>query len=349
MLIPRYHTVAAGAIAATVAIAGPAMAEPNHHHHRHLAAGCSVVSVPAKLASGAAATIRGDLCMPTTSANGAVQILMSGITYDSHYWTLPPALGQPSYVAAQQARGYATLTLDRLGSGKSTHPAADEVNYDVDVNAVHDAVNALRNGLGNTSFSRVFLVGHSFGSGVMLGEASRYNDVTGIVLSGFAHAAGPKATELPGALVSAESDPITAPSDPPDGYLTTAVGKRSYFFYDTSDASPVTIAADEATKSTVTSGEVATLGSPYDMTLAAGLKAPTLLALGGKDALSCGGQPDISCTSVDELLTYEKGVFTGGNQLDGYILPGAGHAMNLARNAADWYAKAADWMSGVKG
>jgi pimeloyl-ACP methyl ester carboxylesterase len=348
MPIPRYHTVAAGAIAATVAIAGPVMAEPNHHH-RHRAGGCSVVSVPVKTASGASATVRGDLCTPARSANGALQILMGGVTYDSHYWTLPPTLGQPSYVAAQQAKGYATLTLDRLGSGKSSRPAADDVNYDVDVSAVHDTVTAVHNGLGGSSFSRVFLVGHSFGSGVMLGEASRYNDVTAVVLSGFAHAAGPKATELPGALVSAKTDPITAPGNPPDGYMTTAVGKRSYFFYDTADASAMTIAADEATKSTVTNGELTTLGSPYDATLAAGVKVPTLLAVGGKDALSCGGQPNISCTSVDELLTYEKGVFTGTGQLDGYILPGAGHAINLARNATDWDTKAADWMSGVKG
>jgi pimeloyl-ACP methyl ester carboxylesterase len=304
---------------------------------------CTAVSVPMTLASGSAVHVGGRLCRPAP-ANGTVQVLLSGGTYDARYWTLPPVPGQASYVASQNARRFTTLTVDRLGTGASSRPPADAVTYDEDVNSVHAMVGALRAGAFGPAYARIFLVGHSYGSGEALGEASKYDDVTGVVLSGFAHAAGPKANDLLAALVPADTDPVTAPSNPPSGYLTTDAGSRASLFYNTEDASPATIAADEATKSTLTTGEENTLAAPYAAGIAAALKVPALLAVGGDDVLTCGG-PYLACSSSSEILAFERQIFTGDEPLDAYILPGSGHSMNLAANASQWYAAAAGWIA----
>jgi pimeloyl-ACP methyl ester carboxylesterase len=347
MPFTRRLAVMASAVVATVALAGPATAESGSSRAGHRVAGCSRVTVPVQLGSGGQAEVTGTLCRPA-SPNGTVQVLLSGLTYDAHYWTLPPVPGQSSYVTDQNARGFTTLTVDRLGTGGSDRPPADAVTYAEDLESVHQMVTRLRAGVGGTTFSRIFLVGHSYGAGEAVGEAALYQDVTGVVLTGFAHANGPKSADLPPALVPASTDPITRLGDPPDGYLTTAAGKRSSLFYDTADASAVTIVADEATKSTMTTGEQNTAVVPYDPAIAAAVTAPTLIALGGKDGLVCGG-PYLACSSGDEVAAYERYVFTGSARLDGYVLPGSGHSMNLARNAAQWYAEAAGWMNSVSG
>ncbi|WP_240690607.1 MULTISPECIES: alpha/beta hydrolase [unclassified Amycolatopsis] len=307
---------------------------------------CHEVVVKVRLPSGAAAKLRGELCRPDRTASDVVEVLLAGLTYDRAYWEIGPDVTAPSYRKSMNARGYSTLALDRLGTGSSDRPEASEVSFAAEVDSVHQVVERLKAGLDGPAFKRVVLAGHSFGAGVALGESVAYHDVAGVLLSGYAHAAGPKLSDFGAGLVSAKTDPVLGRTNPPDGYLTTAIGRRAEFFYNVANAAPAAIVQDEAFKSTMTTGEQASIGSSYDPHLAAQVNVPVLIALGQDDQLLCGGQW-LKCSSAEEVQGYERQFFTGSARLDAYLLPGAGHAMNLHRNASVWYAVAAAWTASL--
>jgi hypothetical protein len=67
------------------------------------------------------------LCLPTGKPTPAtVQVLVHGITYDHRYWNIAdpadPQGDRYSWEAAAAKAGYATVAIDRIGAGASTHP-----------------------------------------------------------------------------------------------------------------------------------------------------------------------------------------------------------------------------------
>lgn len=91
-----------------------------------------------------------------------------------------------SYVRAANKRGYATLNIDRLGDGRSTHPLSSFDNFYADVSTVHQVVTALRDSRLGTPFGKVIEVGHSLGGIVTMTEAGLYKDVNAIMPTGIA-------------------------------------------------------------------------------------------------------------------------------------------------------------------
>lgn len=297
---------------------------------------CRTVTVPVT----GAETVAGTLCTPAGPPARTIEVLVSGLTYDRIYWQLPAGPDSPGYQLALARAGYATLAVDRLGTGASSHPAASELTYPNELAALHQVIGAVRAGtLG--SYRHLVLVGHSYGSGLAVGEAGSYHDVDALVLSGWAHAQGSAGTAFYGALTDARTDPVTGPSNPPAGYLTTTPGSRASFFDASGDASPAVEWADEATKSTLSQAELATISDAYDPGLAAAVSVPVLVAIGQRDVLTCG--VTLACGSAAEIGQYESQLFTGSPGLTGYLLAGAGHSINLAGNAGDWFRASASW------
>jgi hypothetical protein len=69
--------------------------------------------------------IWGRLCLPAQPVNsGAVQVLISGATYNHYYWDLPVDRPQYSYVGYTTDAGYATFNIDRIGTRVITADAA---------------------------------------------------------------------------------------------------------------------------------------------------------------------------------------------------------------------------------
>ncbi|MFW6692220.1 alpha/beta hydrolase [Streptomyces sp. MAR4 CNX-425] len=285
--------------------------------------------------------LEGELFLPAGDPPDTVQLLLSGLTYDRRYWTAPGALGYTRHAAGE---GYAVLALDRPGTGGSVHPPADQVTVDSNVAAVHQVIAALRRGApGLPAFRHVVAVGHSLGSGIALIESTRHRDLDALVVTGLMHAFGPLYPEVIPALYPAAEDPLLAPANPPENYLTTRPGRRAALYEHHAGMHPGMSEYHEETKSTVTSGEGFTLEAIYQPETAAGVNVPVLLVMGQEDRLFGGG--DASTDDAESVVAYERKFYTGTTDLEAFVVPRAAHSLNVHRTAPSWYRAAHEWLA----
>lgn len=167
------------------------------------------------------------LCTPPSTST-TLQVLSHGIGFTRTYWDFPSY----SYVDAALARGYATLTYDRLGSGASRLSSRtggdldpiNELQAPLEVALVSALTSIARAGqlgqAGNASFDRVLHVGHSLGSISLYGAVAAVPGLSdGIALTGFT----PNGSYVP--YFHFASDFVSAAGGTagyPGGYLTFA-------------------------------------------------------------------------------------------------------------------------------
>jgi alpha-beta hydrolase superfamily lysophospholipase len=285
--------------------------------------------------------IRGWLCQPKQQTR-TVQLLVAGMTYDHVYWTGPDG-PDAGYVRAALAAGSAVFVFDRIATGDSDTPPADQVTLDAEATVTHQLVTALRNGeLGR--FSDVVGVGHSYGSMILQAETAAHDDLNRLVLTGLLHDLNLD-TEgaFAGDLYPAQSDPAYAKAALPDGYLTTKPGSRAQFFLDPATATPGAIGWDERTKATATTGEMA-LDLNREVADSANVHIPVLLVVGGADAIFCG--PGLPCGSTHDLCTRELGFYPASTDLDAALIPDTGHSITLHRTAGVAAVAINGWITG---
>ena len=305
---------------------------------------CSEVRLPVALAPGEPKQyeVYGQLCGQSPLGDRTVQVLVSGTTYSHTYWDFPYQPENYSYVDALTQAGYATFNIDRIGIGNSSRPPADQVTVTSNVYVLDQVVQGLRSGqVGGVPQSRVMLVGHSSGAfASVVGVASQDSDLAGVILSGFLHNQDFNwLDEFINAFYPAQLDPRFSGQNLPEGYLTTRPGTRESLFYEPS-ADPQVIALDEATKATVTTGEATTNGAAIFADTSRQIRVPVFLAVGQYDGSFCTGT---ICESAENVAAFEANFFSPEAQLQTYVLPGAGHSMNLAVNASDWFEAAHQW------
>jgi pimeloyl-ACP methyl ester carboxylesterase len=226
---------------------------------------CRDVNITTGLSAAAPQNLHvyGQLCEPAGAAPKTIQVLVHGGTYSHTYWNFPGFDGKYSYTDYMNRAGYATLAIDLLGVGNSSHPPSVAVTIDSEAYAIHSAIQAARGGVLGSSFSKVILVGHSLGTLTNDVEAATYHDEDGFIATGTSH--GPGVLGLAKIFAHAEPailDPVTAPQVPLGdvGYLSVP-GARSAF-YAGGDVDPAVEAADEATRSPDPAGYAGTL-APY--------------------------------------------------------------------------------------
>ncbi|MQA12824.1 MAG: alpha/beta fold hydrolase [Pseudonocardiaceae bacterium] len=303
------------------------------------------MNIPVALSEGAPKdyTIYGEMCAPNGEPTPTVQLLLHGGTYSHIYWDFPYQDGKYSYVRHTVPRGYTTLAIDRIGAGNSSHPVSTKVGLESNAFTVHQIVQRLRtDGLGAGSFSKVVLVGHSYGSFTSWLEASTYRDVDGVIVTGALHELAPVGAASIATYLSwpAALNPRWRQLDP--GYLTTRPDTRAPFFYNTENADPDVIAMDERTKETVTATELATFPPRMYIPTTEGIRVPVFLVVGQKDAVWCGtGGAD--CTSAEAVEASESPHYGPETCLQTFVLPNSGHDVNLHLNAHDWYEAADRW------
>lgn len=309
-------------------------------------ASCQELDVPVSLDILLAAHVHVQLCVPGGERHSAVQVLLPGATYNSYYWDFPYQPDTYSYVRAANAAGYPTLNVDRVGTGGSSREPSVAVTLASQAAVVHQLVGKLRAGaIGGIAFPRVVLVGHSLGSALAEAEASTYHDVAGVVLTGATHHVS--AVDLTGAVLTAA---YPAGEDPKFGsgydigYITTIPGERASVFYAAPDTDAGVVAVDEAEKDVVSATELAGAVLELTGTASRDITAPVLIAQGGADLLFCSGPLSSDCSGAAALYWQEAPYFCAAARLRTYVLPGAGHDVNLERNAADYRRAVADWL-----
>lgn len=332
----RWVTVV-GAILATTAmtlsLGASASATPGP------ASPCKAVSFPVTLEhSPQAQTIAGRLCGPR---NTKVQVLVPGYTYNSTYWDFGYRPETYSYARYAVARGQSVLLIDRLGTGRSSKPDALSLTLFEHAHTLHQVVQALRTGRVGPVFTKVAVVGHSLGAATAQTEASRYHDVDAVILSDWLHTPWTGTFDVVfGTNLPASAVPWLAGR--PAGYNTTFDGIRARF-YNLGNTDPRVVAHDENTRDTGTLAEAATIPLvTFNPAVTQGITAPVLLAVGQYDSIFCG--PVWPCDSARTVVDRERPNFSGTRDLSGYVLPNAGHNINLHRNSQEWFAVATRWV-----
>lgn len=334
--------------ALTITTSGPVSAATIGRTTPH----CRDVEIPTGLAADAKPIYRvyGQLCTPAGGPGRTIQVLVHGGTYSHTYWDFPGFHDKYQYSQVMNRAGYATLAIDLLGVGHSSHPPSTQVTITAEAYAVHVTIQAARHGGLGSRYRRVILVGHSLGTLTNDVEASTYHDEDGFIATGTSH--GPGLTGLGSIFAKVRPallDPVMASQIPAGdiGYLSTP-GARPVF-YRGGRVDPKIERADESTRQPVADGYAATL-LPYliDTSLlhTNQIRAPVLLVNGRKDAVFCkqgGGGATTDCASAAALKRAEAPYYAPSARLATYVLAHSGHDINLVPDAHRWYEVALRW------
>jgi len=313
---------------------------------------CRATKTAAMLLPGLPVTVAGRLCLPTTLEPKAIQLLIHGGTYNGgSYWDPAYEPDRFSYVRAATRAGYATFAVDRVGYGRSTRVPSTALTGSGQSDVVHQLVRALRDGrVDGRRWEKVIAVGHSMGSGIVVLEAATYHDVDGVVLTGMTHHISPTKTihAFITYLQPALLDQQLGQEGYDPGYLTTRPGTRAAFFYSPADSDPGIVAMDEATKDVVSTTEVTEIVSvAFGTDKSRGIDVPVLLAVGSADDIFCRGDFSGDCRSAETLHSQEGVYFSPGACLQTYVVPGAGHDVDLSINASRYRLEELQWVDSV--
>jgi pimeloyl-ACP methyl ester carboxylesterase len=311
---------------------------------------CTALQVPVSLAQVPGASLYGELCVPATGTPSAVQLLVHGATYNRYYSDWPYRPNFYSYVRQMVGAGYATLNIERLGYGRSTHPLSTLATLPNETEALSQVVDKLRSGqIGGRAFSRVIWVGHSLGTLYGWLEASVAQNVDAFVLTGLLHSVKPSWLALAGqSATPAPLDASFATSGLDAGYLTFKPGTRAPLFYWTPTADPNVIALDERLKDTVSGTEfgaaVPLFNSPPPQTAPSrAIKVPTLVVVGQHDRVMCD-EDGLIC-SQENVANAERPYYAPAARLKVLIAPETGHDLQLHKTAPETGEKILDWLS----
>lgn len=275
--------------------------------------------------------VEGYLKIPGSPSGRTLQVLLPGATANAAYWDFPYKPMQYSYVRAMNQGGYATLSLEWLGTGQSSVPPASQVTTDSDAATVHQVVQQLRSRRYG-HFGKIVLVGWSLGSSISILEDSEYHDVDGVVSTGFDHDLSPKVSVFKALMHPANQDPVLAARHLPDGYITTKPGQRGVFYY-LPNADPAVVAVDEATKDTSTPGQVeGSIVIVHSRAMSESVNVPVLVVTGQDDPWFINPRNDAA-------------YYPPAAHLQIIVQPAAGHALNLQRNAPQLFRKIRAWFN----
>lgn len=298
------------------------------------------------------------LVMPAHGRSEVVQMMSGPLLWNAGYWSVEdPREGTDRYhwTAHAVRAGYATLAIDRIGLGRSSRPPAGRVTFESNLYVNHQVARALREGRiegpsGPVSFRRVVAVSQSFSSCFTEHIISRYPDDFDLaILSGWTH--DPRLDNfelriLPNFIDASRDDRFPGW---PEGYRTTRWGSRHTIFLAPADSDPRLLEQDEReTKATLTGGEMETMLASLELPL--DIRIPTLFAMGGSDPLFAKaplppGPYGTDCSSAEAMLAQEAPRLGARiPSLDGYVLPGSGHNLNVMPNARSWFAFAGAWL-----
>lgn len=324
------------AIAATAALAITMTPSPAQAHgtlpfkiHSSGKGWCVTAEVPVSPADGQARSweVSATYCQPFRWQGREVDILTHGATYTGDYWDWKQQPELYSYVGKTLAAGRATLDYDRIGNGDSTRPLSTEITMASDAWVLHQLVR----GLHFLGYRQINSVSHSYGSGVALAEASTYDDVSTVVLSGYLHR--PSNPAVTAGNYPANLDPKFADAGLDGGYLTSRPGVRGTSFHaPTSD--PAVVAFDDEHKDLVSLtgllGFLSARGVPAGDNISRLVNVPVLVVNGQQDAIFCY-QPAVFNCADEAAVTANEAPFY--QSVEVHTVADSGHDLTLHQSA----------------
>ena len=304
---------------------------------------CEEQRIPVRLAEDGMRTysLVGQLCWTGELENKTLQVLVSGAGYGAVYWDFPYESDTYSYARAALRAGDAIFNFDRMGMGLSDHPFGVSLDVDTQAYILHQTLNALD--VDNT-FGAVVMLGHSFGSTVILAHALTWPEQSdGIVLTGFVHNVNPGFGPAmgQGIAVAAFSDPLAGTLFDPT-YVISKPDSRGDVFYTRANTDPDVIATDDATRETTAAGELISMSRYFDDKSKA-LSVPVMVLIGENDFVVCGG--DLDCTDHAAVVAHESAFYPAAACPEVYVLDDTNHNANLHLNAPEAFALMQDWVA----
>ncbi len=306
------------------------------------------------VASGGASefTISGRLCLPAGKKPATVMLAMHGITYTNSYWNVDLEPERYNFSRYMTRAGYAVFSIDRLGHGKSSKPPSQLVTLDAHAEVANELIGKLRAGeVGGTKFSRVILVGYSYGSATSFRTTSKYNAADTVIATAWGSTFQNRAlARVFSTFTPAQLDPRFA--DRPIGDLTLGPdGREQNFFYDLSNVDPRilqyakteladTLSMGEAMSFYPRMGSIPLAYLPQDSReievpqsdQLSRITVPTFLVNGTFELFFCGADQQ-HCTSSQQLQQVESKYYSAAACFRAAVIPNAGHNLNLQRNA----------------
>ncbi|QDS67635.1 hypothetical protein FKW77_004502 [Venturia effusa] len=275
-------------------------------------------------------TLVGWYCTPAVvnENNHQLQVLLGSITTNREAYTALGGTGLygfPSYepelyswVQYAGSKGYPTLSLDRLGSGKSSHPDPGVVVQGAYEYALyHDLAQQIRKGTTGSldrKYSTLIFVGNSYGSVTGNNLAARYpDDFDAFVLTGFSKSVLPSLAGVALQNVMPASTVWPARFAKLSGaYLTSphASSRTDSFFGDPKfvDFDPVVAQLYWAREDVVSTGQF--ISTYADITRAPAYKGRVLVVTGEQDQAFCGpGSSKVGKARCGTLLEETGSLF----------------------------------------
>ena len=286
---------------------------------------------------------------PCGEQGEVIEILVHGGSYTKEYWAGGGFSGfdgdQYSWIKYANGRNYATLSIDELGNGNSSHPdPAQVVQPLLESETIHAIVQQLHTGkVGNRQYSDVVLIGHSFGSFTSARLAQDHpKDLAALILTGYSK-------DLSGNVILQENfeyEPAFEVTprfkDLPQGYfaMSNRTG-RSVAFYYNGTYDPTIPVLDFETEGTVAVGE------PFGTTLnpVPEYTGPVLLVSGDHDAVVCGNTTGGSCLpAANSTVAKTRSFFPNATSFEYFLANQSGHSINFHYTAPQTFKAIHDWI-----
>lgn len=296
---------------------------------------------------GGMQTISGDydvyatLCVPANDTKPtSVQLLTHGVGFDSSYWDFAPGY---SYVDVATLFGHATFFYDRLSVGKSSKPDALQVQTPIELEILHQLALKLRRGqLSNLAFNKIVGAGHSYGSILTQGLTAAYpSDLDAAILTGFSTLQSALPPFILGLnLAIASQDQPYRFSGLSNGYLVSSTPiSLQLGFFRAPGFDPAVLALADATKGTVTLGEL--FSTTAVVAPAMNYSRPVAVVNGAEDLPFCYGNCSYPTNQAAKVFPALYPMLANGTNTSGmmgaYLAPTTGHGLNLHYSAVGAY------------
>lgn len=292
---------------------------------------------------------------PCGGQKEVIELLVHGGSYTKDYWSgggfnNASFNGDPySWIKYASERNYATLSIDELGNGNSSHPdPAEAVQPLLETECIHSVVQQLKAGqIGNTPYSEVLFIGHSFGSQNLARLTQNHpSDPAALILTGYSDDFSGNVPlqvnfgYLPGNLVSSRFANL------PSGYLamSNSTGRADAFYYNGS-YDPIITVLDFATEGTVAIGEpFGNILNPVPQ-----YTGPVLLVSGDHDAVVCGNTTNHTCLDAqggpsNSTVARTRSFFPNAASFTYNLANSSGHSINFHYSAQQTFGYIHDWI-----